>query len=57
MEQQILLDDRRGKPIEIALDMQVDSPGHCVLLGAGSALDVDRNVTQHSNNQGNLISY
>ena len=44
MEQQKLLDDLRGKPIELALDMQVDSPGHCVLLGAGSALDVDRNV-------------
>ena len=44
MEQQKLLDDLGGKPIELALDMQVDSPGHCVLLGAGNALDVDRNV-------------
>ncbi|CAB3977882.1 Hypothetical predicted protein [Paramuricea clavata] len=33
-----------GKSIEIASDMRVDSPGHCGLLGAGSTLDVNRNV-------------
>ncbi|CAB4012958.1 Hypothetical predicted protein [Paramuricea clavata] len=36
MEQHKLLDDLKGKAIEIASDMRVDSPGHCGLLGAGS---------------------
>ena len=44
MEQHKLLDGLNGKPVEIASDMRVDSPGHCGLLGAGSTLDVDRNV-------------
>ena len=44
MEQHKLLDDLKGKAIEIASDMRVDSPGHCGLLGAGSTLDVNRNV-------------
>ena len=43
-EQQKLLDEVKGKAIEIASDMRVDSPGHCGLLGAGSTLDVERNV-------------
>lgn len=43
-EQHKLLNEIKGKPIEIASDMRVDSPGHCGLLGAGSTLDVDRNV-------------
>ena len=44
MEQHQLLAEIKGKPIEVASDMRVDSPGHCGLLGAGSTLDVDRNV-------------
>jgi hypothetical protein len=44
MEHHKLLDDLKGKAIEIASDMRVDSPGHCGLLGAGSTLDVNRNV-------------
>ena len=44
MEQHKLLDGLKGKLVEIASDMRVDSPGHCGLLGAGSTLDVDRNV-------------
>ena len=44
MEQHKLLNDLKGKPVEIASDMRVDSPVHCGLLGAGSALDVDKNV-------------
>ena len=44
MEQHELLDDLKGKAIEIASDMRVDSLGHCGLLGTGSTLDVDRNV-------------
>ena len=43
-EQQKLLDEVEGKAIEIASDMRVDSPRHCGLLGAGSTLDVERNV-------------
>ena len=43
-EQHKLLDGLKGKPVEIASNMRVDSPGHCGLLGAGSTLDVDRNV-------------
>ena len=44
VEQQTLLVGIKGKPITIASDMQVDSPGHSGLLGAGSTLDVERNV-------------
>ena len=44
MEQHKLLDGLKGKQVEIASDMRVDSLGHCGLLGAGSTLDVDRNV-------------
>ena len=44
VEQQTLLVGIKGKPITIASDMRVDSPGHSGLLGAGSTLDVERNV-------------
>ena len=44
MEQHKLLEELKGKPIEIASDMRVDSPGHCGLLGAGSTLDVNRGI-------------
>ena len=44
MQQNQLLVGLKGKSVEIASDMRVDSPGHCGLLGAGSTLDVDRNV-------------
>ena len=46
VEQQTLLVGIKGKPITIASDMWVDSPGHSGLLGAGSGstLDVERNV-------------
>ena len=43
-EQHKLLADSKGKYIDIASDMRVDSPGHSGLLGAGSTLDVTRNV-------------
>ena len=43
-EQHKLLDGLKGKPVEIASDMRVDSPGYCGLLGAGRTLDVNRNV-------------
>ena len=43
-EQHKLLADSKGKYTDIASDMRVDSPGHSGLLGAGSALDVTRNV-------------
>lgn len=33
-----------GKTATIASDMRVDSPGHSGLLGAGSSLDVERNL-------------
>ena len=44
VEQQTLLIGIKGKPITITSDMWVDSPGHSGLLGAGSTLDVERNV-------------
>ena len=52
LEQQRLLDDLKGKPVDIASDMRVDSPGHCGLLGAGSTLDVATNIYRenHSSN-------
>lgn len=43
-EQHKLLANSKGKYIDIASDMRVDSPGHSGLLGAGSRLDVTRNV-------------
>ena len=43
-EQHKLLADSKGKYIDIASDMRVDSPGHSGLLGAGTTLDVTRNV-------------
>ena len=43
-EQLSLLDGIKDKPICIASDMRVDSPGHSGLIGSGSTLDVDRNV-------------
>ena len=43
-EQDSLLDGIKDKPICIASDMRVDSPGHCGVFGSGSTLDVDRNV-------------
>ena len=43
-EQLRLLQDIKNKPIVIASDMRVDSPGHSGLLGSGSSLDIDRNV-------------
>jgi hypothetical protein len=43
-EQQSLLNDIQNKSICVASDMRVDSPGHSGLFGAGSSLDVDRNV-------------
>lgn len=39
-----LLAEVKGQSVEVASDMRVDSPGHYGLLGAGSTLDVDRNV-------------
>lgn len=44
MKQNQLLEGLKGKSVEIASDMRVDSPGHCGLLGAGSTLDGERNV-------------
>ena len=43
-EQQSLLNSIKDKPICVASDMRVDSPGHSGLFGSGSSLDVDRNV-------------
>ena len=43
-EQQSLLNGIQNKSICVASDMWVDSPGHTGLFGAGSSLDVDRNV-------------
>ena len=43
-EQQSLLNGIQNKSICVASDMRVDSPGHAGLFGAGSSLDVDRNV-------------
>lgn len=31
----------KGKPVTIASDMRVDSPGHSGLLGSGSTLDLE----------------
>ena len=39
-----VLKDIVGKKVTVASDMRVDSPGHSGLLGAGSTLDVERNV-------------
>ena len=44
LKQEKLLTGIKDKSIIIASDMRVDSPGHSGLLGAGSTLDVDRNV-------------
>ena len=43
-EQQSLLNGIQNKSICVASDMRVDSPGHTGLFGAGSSLDVDRNM-------------
>ena len=43
-EQESLLNGIQNKSICVASDMRVDSPGHTGLFGAGSSLDVDRNV-------------
>ena len=43
-EQHKLPANSKGKYIDIASDMRVDSPWHSGLLGAGSRLDVTRNV-------------
>ncbi len=42
--QEEVLKDIVGKKFTVASDMRVDSPGHSGLLGAGSTLDVERNV-------------
>jgi hypothetical protein len=44
LKQEKLLTGIKDKSIIIASDMRVDSPGHSGLLGAGSTLDVERNV-------------
>ncbi|CAB3994890.1 Hypothetical predicted protein [Paramuricea clavata] len=44
LEQQSLINGIKDKPVIIASDMRVDSPGHSGLLGSGSTLDVEQNV-------------
>lgn len=44
LEQQSLINEIKGKPVIIASDMRVDSPGHSGLLGSGSSLYVEENV-------------
>ena len=39
-----MLSGVQGKSIEIASDKRVDSPGHSGLFGAGSTLDLERNI-------------
>lgn len=43
-EQSARLKEIEGKPVVIASDMRVDSPGHSGLLGSGSTLDMGRNI-------------
>lgn len=44
MQQNKLLSEIQGQQLQIASDMRVDSPGHTGLIGAGSTLDVGRNI-------------
>ena len=43
-EQLARLIEIKGKPIVVASDMRVDSPGHTGLFGSGSTLDMERNI-------------
>ena len=43
-EQSARLKEIEGKPIVVASDMRVDSPGHTGLFGSGSTLDMERNI-------------
>jgi hypothetical protein len=43
-EQSARLKEIEGKPVVIASDMRVDSPGHSGLFGSGSTLDMGRNI-------------
>ena len=43
-EQNARLKEIEGKPIVVASDMRVDSPGHSGLFGSGSTLDMGRNI-------------
>jgi hypothetical protein len=43
-EQSSQLEEIKGKSITVASDMRVDSPGHSGLFGAGSTLEMNRNI-------------
>ena len=43
-EQKARIEAIKGKPVTIASDMRVDSPGHSGLLGSGSTMDVEKNI-------------
>ena len=43
-EQSARLKEIEGKPIVVASDMRVDSPGHTGLFGSRSTLDMERNI-------------
>ena len=43
-QQSVRLKEIEGKPIVVASDMGVDSPGHTGLFGSGSTLDMEQNI-------------